>query len=233
MPPTPRIDSRLAVRRRRGVPPSRLDGWGDGNETVVYSDMLIGRVSLFTATLGILVAACSSGSGSGGTGQGSGDCGSLCDRVTAVGCPNEPANECMSMCQSSFGQYESECPSQTASYIGCIQSLPLECSSSGRVVIVGGNDAILAACESSALAMASCTACLPDVDDDACDTCRKQSCCPEWKAYLGDPAVLDFSNCISACTETTCADACFAQYPSLKAKFDTVLACEQANCSSC
>ena len=83
------------------------------------------------------------------------------------------------------------------------------------------------------IAIAGCTACLLEVDDYACDSCRKQSCCPEWKAYLGDPAVLDFTDCISACADATCADACFSQYPSLKAKFDALLACEQANCPAC
>jgi hypothetical protein len=124
-----------------------------------------------------------------------------------------------------------QCSSQASSYLGCIESLQFHCDADGEASI--GEDALLTTCGSQAMAYAGCTACVADSNDDACDTCSKQSCCSQLKAYMSDPNVLPLSKCMETCNgESGCIQACSNQYPSVMTHYTAYSNCESSACGS-
>lgn len=176
--------------------------------------------------------ACSSGSGSAGGGSSSppGTCESVCSKALELSCPNDTQQSCVSQCQADFGAYDAAgCSSVAASQLGCIQTkLTWHCGSDGEASI--DSQQLLSSCKSESIALAGCIACVQDSNDDSCDTCRKTSCCAEWKASLSDPAVIDASLCAANCTDAACASACFAKYPGAKTKMTTLQNCTNSKC---
>jgi hypothetical protein len=185
---------------------------------------------VLSAVVGSL--ACSSGTGTPSHG-GSGDCDSICQKAASLGCANYDAADCSVECQETFGPTLDACPSESSSYFGCLQQLPMECDADGEPSFADNEDAIYTQCGSQALALSGCTACVPESDDSACQSCKKQNCCSERKALYSDPATLQLAECYDACTESTCQQACTNQYPSLVAKAEALAGCEQSKCPEC
>jgi hypothetical protein len=72
--------------------------------------------------------------------------------------------------------------------------------------------------------------CQPDPNDDACDTCGEQNCCPELDGC--DDACLMLTSCIGQCDDSTCANACITMYPAGADGFNKLSTCYQARCAT-
>lgn len=72
--------------------------------------------------------------------------------------------------------------------------------------------------------------CQPDPNDDACDTCIEQNCCPEIDAC--DDACVALSSCIDKCNDSTCANTCVTNYPAGAVGFNALSTCYQARCAA-
>ncbi len=189
----------------------------------------IGAVALLALSLAFV--ACSSGSGSGGGGGGGGNitsvCQSTCDTMAALACPNDDVSTCMSDCQDQLSQYAGECESAVSGYFGCIVDKGLkQCGPDGKAHL----QAPASGCESQKQAVSSCAACLPSASDSPSVQCMKQSCCSELKAFGNAPNIQAYSDCVGACSTSSCIDACNAQYPQAGQAFDATLACEAEKC---
>jgi hypothetical protein len=53
------------------------------------------------------------------------------------------------------------------------------------------------------------------------------------KAFFGQPDAPSYIDCINACTDQTCTDACDAQYPGPSQAFGAVFGCIVNGCPAC
>jgi len=174
---------------------------------------------------------CSSGSGS-GSGDPGALCESTCQKIVAVGCPNDEQSSCVAECQSELGKYAS-CSAEMGAALDCYASkVQMTCGSSGKAIAqkppgVSTTQLLQSLCPVEVGAFSACIACEPQPGDDATDTCLKQSCCTEAKAYFADPDYPSHMSCMDACYDTppACAQKCTAQYPSVGAKFEAITSC--------
>jgi hypothetical protein len=72
--------------------------------------------------------------------------------------------------------------------------------------------------------------CQPDPNDDACETCGEQNCCPELDAC--DDACAALTTCIGNCDDSTCANTCVTTYPAGAVGFNALSTCYQARCAT-
>lgn len=181
--------------------------------------------------LGALVSlnCSSSGSDGGGGGSGSFDCNTGCDKIVAVGCPNDNKAKCMQECQDDLAQ-AGACSSQTGNLYNCLLGQPLSCDADGEASV--DSSAISGACMTQAIDSARCSACVADSNDDACDSCQKQSCCTETKAIYDDPSFTAYYKCYTGCQDSTCQSNCIKQYPSIEQKGGAVSSCISSKCAS-
>jgi hypothetical protein len=132
------------------------------------------------------------------------------------------------------GEFQ-HCPSQTASYLGCVQTgVTLECGPDGTAAI--NFESLRSACSSSSVALAGCIACSADPNDDACDACSKTSCCSEWRALVEHPNALDYVACAQACDTTTtpdCPAQCLDSFPAYRDAAEQVAQCWLERCPAC
>jgi hypothetical protein len=193
------------------------------------------RVGAFLALLLVpgFALACSGESDSSGGGP-SGTCDSLCQTLLAENCPAETEADCLSTCEQNTRPWFDTCPAQAGQYLGCVQTrVQFSCDTDGTAV--AEPDAINTACRTEVVAIAGCTACLPDTDDDACESCRKANCCNEWRALVGHPSSLDFVDCYQACPPDAqgCIIDCLDRFPGYRSAAEQVASCEGARCSDC
>ncbi len=176
------------------------------------------------------------GGGSGATGTGGGSAGSggsagnsgafceqICTKVSGVGCANEIKADCVTDCTAQY----STCKSEFTTLASCVESTAsLSCDTDGDLVIDG--------CDSSLRPFAACIACLPEVDDDACNTCQKGNCCAQSKAVLNASDVLSLIACFEACppNDSPCQQGCLAANPNAAAAFPALNTCLTNNCSA-
>ncbi len=180
------------------------------------------------------VIGCSSGSGSpiGGSGGGNiGTCQSGCNKAMSLGCPNDDLQACINECEADGAEAKAACPNEYGRALGCTEQLPLVCGSSGEARIAD-EDQIYVQCRDELAAFGACSACHAQADDDACDSCSKQNCCSQRKAAFGDPAVFDLLDCLNACEDSACSDACSAKYPELVSKAQALESCESSQCAA-
>jgi len=73
--------------------------------------------------------------------------------------------------------------------------------------------------------------CAPAASDDACTTCKKNSCCTALLDCLGTSSCQSLYNCESTCTTPpcTCADA----FPQGAALYAAYVACVESSCPTC
>lgn len=170
---------------------------------------------------------CSSGSGSGSssTSGGGSTCEAVCQAGIDKGCTSSTLQTCTQSCLDSMADEAQECVPLALGLSQCAVN-QLGCD-------LGSGSAILSACPSQASAYTSCVACVPDpADDDACDTCSKQSCCSERKETYGDPNLVPYGECVSTCADLACIDGCNSQYPSVLATAEGLASCESTSCAS-
>lgn len=181
----------------------------------------------------VTVIGCSSGSGSplGGGGGKVGTCESVCNKAASLGCPNDDLQACIAECEAEGAEAKAACPNEYGRMLGCTENLTLVCGSSGTATIAD-EDQIYAQCRSELSAYAACTACDPQTDDDACDSCSKQNCCSQRQAAYGDPAVFDLLECLGACDDSACSQACASKYPGLISKGEALASCESSQCGA-
>ena len=74
--------------------------------------------------------------------------------------------------------------------------------------------------------------CGASTSDDACDTCYKSSCCPEYANYVLAPNALEFENCAIDCTTNACLEECVDQYPEAGNSYIGWVACIDGNCAT-
>ncbi len=67
---------------------------------------------------------------------------------------------------------------------------------------------------------------------DACDACVESKCAAPLDACLNDPACIAFWDCLDACTDESCANACVSQHPAGVAKSDAVDLCVDQQCQA-
>jgi hypothetical protein len=181
-----------------------------------------------------LALGCSSGSGSGGNGTGGGSgagggssatCAQACAHIAAANCPSEDSEAlCTSDCQSDI-MGVAACQSQAGALAGCANGATVTCAADGT--------ADLSACNSQIIAFNTCAACEAVASDSACDSCSKQQCCSEKKAYFSDPDLPALADCFDACaSDATCTQGCQSQYPGAFSKVKAYLDCQANNCTT-
>jgi hypothetical protein len=168
--------------------------------------------------------------GSGGSGGGTSDysCAEFCEVVEAVNCPGD--TDCIAKCEAEVAEAD-PCGAERLASFECIAGLTMACNPGGFAypdIVQVFND-----CLSESVAEARCSICLPDEDDDACDTCSNENCCDEQKAVANDPSFEGHLKCVFNCnSDETCEANCDQTYPSVVSKKDAGVACLQANCAS-
>jgi len=168
------------------------------------------------------------GSGIGGSAGSIGavDCQRICEKRDAANCPSDPPIQtCVSNCTTGVDAIRRSCGPELEALGACVQARgTYSCNSSGESELSG--------CDPETRPYAVCAACIPAQSDTACQTCMKQSCCSQTKAFLNDPNFSAYQACVQACTDTQCEQACLTRYPSLTAAAQALVQCRQASCSS-
>ena len=175
---------------------------------------------------------CGDETGTAGSGA-QGNCESYCDKTMALQCAADDRATCLSDCRSGVeASAPDECPSQTSSYIGCLQTrVTFACDANGMAT--PDFDQVSMLCGAQYSAFAACVACLADAND-SCDTCFKTNCCSELKAYRSDASLLALAACVQDCSgDLSCANDCENKYPGLRPKRDAATNCLTQQCSSC
>lgn len=154
----------------------------------------------------------------------------MCAKAAST-CPNEDEAQCTAECQAQFGAVEGQCGSQASAQLGCLQGVPGSCNSNGQFSI--DISQLASICAQSSAAYGACAACIAFPDDDACDSCSKQSCCNQRKAALGNSDVIKLSFCIVDCEDSACATNCQSQYASVVPLLEAVGSCNSSSCPGC
>ncbi len=86
-----------------------------------------------------------------------------------------------------------------------------------------------AACQPPAALMQQCPA---STGTDACGKCQYERCCDSVnQVFNGGPAT-DFANCVQACTDLACVQACATKYPNGVQGFGEYEGCAYVECSA-
>jgi hypothetical protein len=67
---------------------------------------------------------------------------------------------------------------------------------------------------------------------DSCTDCMNKSCCSETYACANDDVCVDLWNCVSACKDQACANACGTKYPSVVSKYNAMASCGADSCKA-
>ncbi len=130
---------------------------------------------------------------------------------------------CLTDCNAQY----STCKAEFDAIGACIKSTAkLSCQPDGDLKIEG--------CNSELVPFATCSACLPSVDDDACEKCSANSCCSENKALFQASDIFKLVDCANACppNDVACNTACFNANLEAKKAFEDLQACQGKNCSA-
>jgi hypothetical protein len=74
--------------------------------------------------------------------------------------------------------------------------------------------------------------CAPAVDDEACDTCAKTSCCTALDACGAECGAIGTCVADPTCNTQTCFDRCYAAYPAGAAQFQALTLCAATTCAT-
>jgi len=191
--------------------------------------MLRPVLGLSLLALSLLFASACGSDGDGGGGSSSFDCTAGCQKIVAAGCPNDNQAKCETECKDDLTQAGS-CSGSLGAVYDCLLAYPLHCNQDGEAA--PDTTALTGQCLSQTLAAGRCEACVVDSNDDACDACRKASCCSEIKAVYDDASFANYYKCITACQDPQCQQNCTNQYPSVSQKGSAVSTCASSKCAS-
>jgi hypothetical protein len=108
--------------------------------------------------------------------------------------------------------------------MACMVTAPVSCDEDGFAEFEG--------CDSQMEALGACAMCVPMSQDDACEVCEKEKCCSEMKALASDPNAEAYLECLLACDNPSCPDACDAAFSSTLALMEAYAGCTGTNCAS-
>ena len=142
------------------------------------------------------------GSETGGTGGGTGalDCAGACANIAAANCANaDDEATCSADCSTEMGAHLTDCGTEASTLVTCVATTTITCDED--------EDPLPGECVDEGRAYEVCIACLPEAEDDACDTCIKTDCCTELKAMIEDYNTTT-EDAYFDCNENHCVDEC-------------------------
>jgi hypothetical protein len=159
-------------------------------------------------------------------------CLAWCEAQADTGCPGVPSRaECPARCAAL--PRDPECGTEYVATTACVAR--------GDLFVCGGNRVRIEAtsCFPEIQPFLVCAICRPTPEDDACDSCERNTCCAEYKAYVGHPDFTAASECGRACQEQDggldldCFTGCTARFTDFGQTISAMTACRERCSATC
>lgn len=131
---------------------------------------------------------------------------------------------CTEDCSSSMGELATACGAQVSALMACAASAEVTCDEDGYLELSG--------CDAQYAALEACAICVPVSTDGACESCEKAECCDEMTAVALDPDADAYQECLFACTDPACEQACDETYATTLAAMMAHVTCVDSKCGS-
>jgi len=123
-----------------------------------------------------------------------------------------------------MGELAEACGAQVSAVTACVASAEITCDEDGYAEVPG--------CDAQDRALEACATCVPVSTDVACESCEKAECCDEMKAVVLDPDADAYQECLFACTDSACQEACDETYSATLSAMVAHVTCVDANCGT-
>ena len=116
------------------------------------------------------------------------------------------------------------CGAQVSAVTACVASAEVTCDEDGYAEIAG--------CDAQDRALEACAICVPVSTDGGCESCEKAKCCDEMKAVVLDPDADAYQECLFACTDPACQEACDETHSATLEAMMAHVTCVDSNCGT-